>query len=537
MSNTIEQKVNFHNFLDLSATKRLRDLAINPIDLTAPNTITEERIQSYCSESCGYKFLYATERVDKKILEALKQLAVESQVFEKMEEQQAGEVVSYIVGHECDNRAVLHTANRDFFENPRSEPAAKEAADLSKKELQKLTSFIEKIEKSKKFTTLIVIGIGGSNLGPQAHYLALERYKPSTKEVFFVDNVDPDTASRVLSKVNLKKTLVLSISKSGTTLETVSNDNYIRAQLKNEGLNPEEHFISVTTPGTPMDDTKKYSETFYIWDWVGGRFSTSSMGGGVLLAFAFGVESYMEFLRGANAMDKAALTEDLSTNLPLLGALIGIWNRNFLNYSALAVIPYSDALKRYAAHIQQVDMESNGKCIDRYGKSVDFKTGPMVWGEPGTSAQHSFYQLIHQGTNNIALEIIGLKEGQYGQDMMWDNTYAQEKLNAFMFAQMLSLAVGQKDSNPNKTFPGNRPSHLLLTEKITPYSLGALLAYYEHKIAFQGYIWNINSFDQEGVQLGKDVANKILDNVKNINCGKDTITRGFPLGDAFWKYL
>ncbi|MEC7839181.1 MAG: glucose-6-phosphate isomerase [Chlamydiota bacterium] len=537
MNSTETKETRLHNFLDLNATKRLKELAENPVDLTLPETITQERIQSYVSEACGYKFLYATERIDSLTLDTLRDLASESKAIEKMHQQQSGEVVSYIIGHECDNRAVLHTANRDFFGNPRTEATAQEAAKLSKNEIEKLKRFIESIEKSEQFTTMIVIGIGGSNLGPQAHYLALEKNKPKTKHVFFVDNVDPDTACKVVAEVDLKKTLVLSISKSGTTLETVSNDNFIRQQYISAGLQPRDHFISVTTPGTPMDDSHLYFETFYIWDWVGGRFSTSSMGGGVLLSFAYGVDAYMEFLRGANAMDKVALENDLSTNLPLLGALIGIWNRNFLNYPALAVIPYSDALKRYAAHIQQVDMESNGKCIDRFGKSVHFETGPMVWGEPGTSAQHSFYQLIHQGTNHIALEIIGLKEGQYSQDILWDHTYGQEKLNAFMFAQMLSLAQGQKSDNPNKLFPGNRPSHLLLTEKVTPFSLGALLAYYEHKIAFQGYIWNINSFDQEGVQLGKDVANKILQNVKNIHSGFDCNTQLFPLGDAFWKHL
>jgi len=228
-------------------------------------------------------------------------------------------------------------------------------------------------------------------------------------------------------------------------------------------------------------------------------------------------------------MDKVALNKDTSKNIPLVAALLGIWNHNFLNILTKVVVPYSRALSRYAAHIQQVDMESNGKTIDRNGDLVDFSTGPIVWGEPGTNAQHSFYQLLHQGTDPQAIEMIGFKEGQTGQDIELEGTTSQQKLLANLFAQVIALAEGQRDKNPNKYFPGNRPSHILLCKKVTPRTLGALFAFFEHKVAFQGFIWNINSFDQEGVQLGKVLAKKVLKSFVK----KDE----FPLGDAFLSHL
>lgn len=229
-------------------------------------------------------------------------------------------------------------------------------------------------------------------------------------------------------------------------------------------------------------------------------------------------------------MDKAALHKDISKNLPLLGALLGIWNRNFLNYPVLAVVPYSQALWRYAAHIQQVDMESNGKRIDQRGNPVDFATGPIVIGEPGTAAQHSFYQLLHQGTDTVPLELFGFKESQYDYDLNVKGTTSQQKLLANLFAQSIALATGKQSSNPNTVFPGNRPSHLILGKKLTPFSLGALLAYFEHKFAFQGFIWGINSFDQEGVQLGKELANKIIERFQGTGAP-------YPLGDTYLGFL
>ena len=211
-------------------------------------------------------------------------------------------------------------------------------------------------------------------------------------------------------------------------------------------------------------------------------------------------------------MDQAALQSDLKKNLPLLAALLGIWNRNFLHYPSLGIIPYSQALRDYPAHFQQVDMESNGKLIDQQqGKFLDFESGPVLWGSLGTNSQHSYFQLLHQGTATVPLLMIGFKKSQYGNDLEVHGTTSQEKLLANLFAQSLALALGNQPDNPNKFCPGNRPTTILLGEKLNPFGVGALLAFYEHKVAFQGFIWGINSFDQEGVQLGKVIANKVIE--------------------------
>lgn len=234
-------------------------------------------------------------------------------------------------------------------------------------------------------------------------------------------------------------------------------------------------------------------------------------------------------------MDKVALRKDPKLNLPLLSALLGIWNRDFLGLPTVAIIPYSQALARFPAHLQQLDMESNGKRIDKRGHVVDFDTGPIIWGEPGTNGQHSFYQSIHQGTTVVALEFIGFISSQYKEDVVYEGTTCQEKLLANLFAQSIALSCGQKNDNPNKFFPGNRPNRILLGERLDPYTMGAILAYYEHKVAFQGFIWNINSFDQEGVQLGKKLALKIVEQFAAKRQGKPIDPKGFPLGLAFLK--
>jgi glucose-6-phosphate isomerase len=530
-----ERSVVVSKFTELKAYKKLKILAENPFDLTEERNLTPERISKFSATSCGYKFLYGTERVTEEVMKTLLELATEANALDKMHKMQNGEVLNFIEGYPSENRAVLHTATRDFFENPNTTPAAAEAAKTARKEAERLKKFINKLDDENKFSNLILIGIGGSDLGPHAQYLGMLNLLKSGRTVRFIPNIDPDAAASVLQNLDLNRSLVLVISKTGTTLETVTNEEIVRSHFKKAGLKPEEHFISATGEGSPLDDKSQYLESFHTWDWVGGRFSSSSMIGGVLIAFAFGFDAYWEYLKGANAMDKAALDSDSTKNIPLLGALIGIWNRNFLHHSNLAIIPYSQGLSRYSAHVQQVDMESNGKHIDQQGNPVDFETGPIVFGEPGTNAQHSFYQLIHQGTTIIPLELIGFKDSQFGIDQTVQGTTSQEKLLANLFAQIIALALGQKSDNPNKEFVGNRPSHLLLAKKLTPFAVGALLAYFEHKIAFQGFIWHINSFDQEGVQLGKSLANRILSLFAEKRSKSES--KPFPLGTAFIDQL
>ena len=518
-------------FDEMKACKVLRELAGGPVDLT--KELDPRRVETMLAEGLGFKLFYATERVDEKVLEALVELARESQVLKKMEAMQAGEKVNFIQGVESENRAAMHTAMRDFFEHPNPSKVAQEATKLAYEELQKLKSFLEAIDE--RFTDLVQIGIGGSELGPLAIYRGLEAFLKPGRRVHFISNVDPDEAESVLRSLDLQKTLVVVVSKSGSTLETLTNQEYVKERFRKEGMNAKEHLIAVTGKGSPMDDPNQYLASFYIWDYVGGRYSVTSMVGAVALAFAFGMDRFLEFLHGASAMDKFALLPDEMANLPLLYALLGIWNRNFLNHPTTAIIPYSHALSRFPAHLQQLDMESNGKQINKEGKPVSFDTGPIIWGEPGTNGQHSFYQLIHQGTTVVPLELIGFCHSQYDQDVLLNGTTCQEKLLANLFAQAVALAQGKQDTNPNKSFSGNRPSRILLAQRLDPFTLGALLALYEHKVAFQGFIWNINSFDQEGVQLGKTLASKFTDLFADKR--REQNKQSFPLGSAYLSHI
>jgi len=504
----------------------LRHLAQHPFSLTS--ALTPQRIEKMAIEGVGFKLLYGTERVTEEVLGALFSLAKEARALEKMAAMQSGEVINQIEGFASEARAVLHTAMRDQFDGGQKAKPAREAAERAGQELRKLELFLAKIEG--KFTDLIQIGIGGSDLGPRALAVALQPFHKPGHRVHFLSNVDPDDANRVLEGLDLKKTVVVVVSKSGTTLETMTNEEFVRARMAKMGLDPREHFVAVTGEKSPMDRSERYSALFYMWDFVGGRYSATSMVGGVALGFALGFHGFKEILRGAHEMDRHALASKAEANLPLVSALLGIWNRNFLGFPTVAIIPYSQALLRFPAHLQQLDMESNGKRIDKNGHPVDFSTGPIIWGEPGTNGQHSFYQLIHQGTDVVPLEFIGFHQSQCPYDLEVEQTSSQEKLLSNLFAQSIALAVGQKSNNPNQFFPGNRPNRILLGERLDPYALGALLSYYEHKVAFQGFIWNINSFDQEGVQLGKVLATKML----GLFSGKQ---EPFPLGEAYLKFF
>lgn len=510
----------------LPSYEKLLKLAVHPLDMS--KTLTPERIEKMALEGVGFRLLFGTERVDATILSTLYSLAREAKALDKMAAMQRGEVINKIEGFESENRSVLHTAMRDQFDHPQSSKPAKEAAESAGRELKKLEQFLQKIEG--KFTDLIQIGIGGSDLGPRALAIALEAFHKPGRRVHFISNVDPDDANGVLKGLDLKKTLVVVVSKSGSTLETLTNEAFVRRRMEEAGLNSKDHFVAVTGEKSPMDNPSRYLASFYIWDFIGGRYSATSMVGGVMLGFALGFEGFLEILKGAHEMDRHAMSAPLEENLPLHAALFGIWNRNFLKYPTVAIIPYSQALLRFPAHLQQLDMESNGKRITQQGKVADFSTGPIIWGEPGTNGQHSFYQLIHQGTDIVPLEFIGFEESQRGHDLKIQDTTSQQKLLSNLFAQSIALSVGQKSDNPNKVFPGNRPNRILLGKKLNPHSLGALLAYYEHKVAFQGFIWGINSFDQEGVQLGKKLAVQML----HLFAGQP---ENFPLGKAYLKFL
>jgi len=504
----------YHATEQLPAWGALKSLAERPFNLNSPQALTPARIAALTCRTAGFKLLYATQRIDENTLTALQQLADQSEATSQFLRMKRGTIMNRIVGWPSENRQVLHTASRDLF---RPDPDHAEATEQAHRECEKLKIFLDDLDcgritnsKGETFTDLVNVGIGGSDLGPRAIYLALSAFRLDHRRVHFISNVDPDDAAAVLREIDLSRTLVNVVSKSGTTLETMTNEELVRNAYARAGLEPRRHFLAVTGAGSPMDDPERYLRTFHMFDYIGGRYSVTSMVGGLLLGFAVGYENFREFLRGASRIDQAAEEPEIRKNLPLLLALLGIWNRNFLNYPTLAILPYSQALIRFVAHLQQCDMESNGKSINRHGEKVNYQTGPIVWGEPGTNGQHAFYQLIHQGTTIVPAEFIGFLKNQYNEDLRIENATSQEKLVANMLAQVLALACGKADPNPNRTFPGNRPSSLLLAERLTPGAMGELLAIYENKIAFQGFIWNINSFDQEGVQLGKLLAGTML---------------------------
>ncbi len=502
-------------YLKTNSHKKLLELAESPYDLTAAGALQHQgRLSEYVCFSKYFSLFYSTQMVNDEVLDALQNLADECKLVQQFVQMKEGAVSNTIEGVESENRQVLHTASRDIFGDLPKEP---HASSLAKKEMDKLKIFLDELDGGvvcnalgEDFNTLIHVGIGGSDLGPRSVFEALRPFGRKGRNVHFISNVDPDDAAAILKKVDLSRCLVSIVSKSGTTLETLTNENLVRQAFAEAGLDPTRHFLAVTGQGSPMDDPGKYLRSFYMYDYIGGRYSTSSMVGGVMLGFYLGYDGIVDFLRGAAHVDTEAEEKDIRSNPALLMAMLGIWNHNYLNMSTLAVLPYSQALHRFPAHLQQCDMESNGKATSRNGRRVDWNTGPVVWGEPGTNGQHAFYQLLHQGTEVVPCEFIGFRRSQYEQDITIESTTSQQKLLANLLAQSVALAAGQANQNPNKFFPGNRPNSILLGERLTPEVMGGLLALYEAKIVFQGFAWNINSFDQEGVQLGKKLASRFL---------------------------
>ncbi len=502
---------------ELPVYEKLTKLSRNPFDLTAAGAVSPDRISGYMISAAGFDLLFSTQRVDDAVLNSLQQLADQAGAVAQFMAMKRGAVMNNIAGYESENRQVLHTACRDIFSDV---PYSPEATQQAKEQLEHLETFLAQLDggeiansRGESFTDYVNIGIGGSDLGPRALYIALSAYGQPNRRVHFISNVDPDDAAAVLQNLDLARTLVGVVSKSGTTLETLTNEELVRKAYVRAGLDPQKHFVAVTGQGSPMDNPEKYLRTFHMFDYIGGRYSATSMVGAVMLGFGLGYDAFIEILRGANEMDRAAEEKDIRKNPALLLAVLGIWNRNFLGHETLAVLPYSQALLRFPAHLQQCDMESNGKSVTRDGVKVSFATGPVVWGEPGTNGQHAFYQLLHQGTTVVPAEFIGFRQNQYGMDLEIKDTTSQQKLLANLLAQSLALATGRSNENPNRFFAGNRPSSILLADRLDPRTMGALLALYEAKIVLQGFIWNINSFDQEGVQLGKVLAGRFLENM------------------------
>ena len=475
-----------------------------------------DRVKKYTVPmGAGLNFNFGARPVDDNILAVLAKFAQEQQLTEKFAALYNGEVINT-----GEKRRVLHHMCRgQLGEDVIADGVNKR--DFYVGEQKKIADFVAKVHAGEitnaageKFTTVCQIGIGGSDLGPRAIYLALENWAKVTGNLkmnaAFISNVDPDDASGVLYGLDLAHSLFVLVSKSGTTLETLTNESFVKDALQKAGLDPAKHMVAVTSETSPLAKSADYLAAFFMDDYIGGRYSSSSGVGGCVLSLAFGAEVFGQFLEGAAEADKLAKNEDLLRNPAMLDALIGVYERNVLGYPNTAVLPYSQALSRFPAHLQQLDMESNGKSVNRFGEPVSYVTGPIIFGEPGTNGQHSFYQLLHQGTDIVPLQFVGFKNSQMGSDVVIQGSTSQQKLNANVAAQIVAFACGKDDTDLNKKFQGGRPSSIIIGEQLTPAALGALLAHFENKVMFQGFAWNLNSFDQEGVQLGKVLAKKVL---------------------------
>ncbi|MDR0322966.1 MAG: glucose-6-phosphate isomerase [Treponema sp.] len=503
----------FNNFDKTDAYKKLNK---QPVSFDFKNKLDAKRVEECrIPMAAGLKYSWAAKAVDEQTVKLLQELADEQELIAKYKALLNGEMMNT-----GEKRKVLHQLSRGEAGQPVIEDG-KNIGEFYRKQLDRLCNFASAVHEGKykgstgkPFTTVVQIGIGGSDLGPRAMYLALENWavKEGKKrlDAKFISNVDPDDASQVIGSCRLEESLFILVSKSGTTQETLANELFVKDKLQKAGLDPSRHMIAVTSETSPLANNSAYLDSFYIDDFIGGRYSSSSAVGGCVLSLSFGPEVFREFLSGAAEADKMALEADVQKNAALLDALIGIWERNFMKYPYTAVLPYSQSLSRFPAHLQQMDMESNGKRVNRSGEPVDYETGPVIFGEPGTNGQHSFFQLLHQSTGVIPLQFIGFIESQRNDDVTVDNSVSQTKLNANLAAQIVAFAKGQENTDRNKEFPGGRPSSLIYGKRLTPAVLGSLLAHFENKVMFQGFVWNLNSFDQEGVQLGKILTKKVL---------------------------
>ena len=498
------------SYQDLFKVKKVRLAEVMSGDKAA------ERVKTYSVPMAeGLQFNYAAKQVDADVLEVLKKLAEEAQLSEKFEALYNGEVINT-----GEKRLVLHQLTRGQLGN------AVVADGVDKRvfyveQQEKIAAFANKVHAGEitnaageKFTTVVQIGIGGSDLGPRAMYLALENWAKKNgtfkMDARFISNVDPDDAAAVLQSVDVAHSIFVLVSKSGTTLETLTNESFVKDALVKAGLDPAKHMIAVTSETSPLAKSDDYLAAFFMDDYIGGRYSSTSAVGGAVLSLAFGPEVFAQFLEGAAAEDKLSAEKNVMKNPEMLDALIGLYERNVLGCPSTAVLPYSQALSRFPAHLQQVDMESNGKSVNRFGEPLNYVTGPVIFGEPGTNGQHSFYQLLHQGTDIVPLQFVGFKNSQLNTDVVIQDSTSQQKLCANVAAQIVAFACGKADENRNKNFEGGRPSSIIIGEQLDPKALGALLAHFENKIMFQGFLWNVNSFDQEGVQLGKVLAKRVL---------------------------
>jgi glucose-6-phosphate isomerase len=481
---------------------------MKPVHMNSLFEADTNRFQKFSIQFEDILFDYSKNIITAETLHLLLQLAQECGLADAIQAMFNGAKIN-----ETENRAVLHTALRNFSGRPVLVDG-KDVMPEVKAVLQHMQSFCTKIHSGewkgytgKPIKYIVNIGIGCSDLGPVMVTEALKPYWIAGIQTYFVSNVDGSHITETLKKVNAEETLFLIASKTFTTQETMANAHTARqwflATAKEEA-HIAKHFVALSTNEAEVVKFGIAAENMFVfWDWVGGRYSLWGAIG-LSIALTIGYDNFEALLKGAHSVDEHFATAHFEKNIPVLMALIGIWYCNFYGAASEAILPYDQYLHRFAAYLQQGNMESNGKYIDRNGNKVSYTTGPIIWGEPGTNGQHAFYQLIHQGTQLIPCDFIApaISHNKTGN-------HHQLLLSNF-FAQTEALMKGAEHTNPYRVFEGNRPTNSFLIKQMTPYTLGQLIALYEHKIFVQGVIWNIYSFDQWGVELGKILAGKIL---------------------------
>lgn len=490
----------------------LQTLAKNAPDARALFAADPARANNWTHHHDGLHIDFSKNAIDKPIFDALIALAKEQDVESWRDRMFAGEAVNT-----TETRAVLHTALRRrvtdsvMVNGENVIPFIHDVLDQMKAFCRKVHSGEWLGHSGKRIDTIVNIGIGGSDLGPHMVCEALKAYTIDGITMHFVSNVDGTHLMQVLARCNPETTLFLIASKTFTTQETMANARSARGWLLDvakEEAAIAHHFVALSTNGKAVQEFGiAAANMFPFKDWVGGRYSLWSAIG-LSIALAIGFDRFEQLLDGARTMDRHFCDAPLDKNMPVLLALLGIWQRNFMQRSSHAVLPYDQSLQRFPAFLQQLDMESNGKHVDRSNNPItDYETGPVIFGEPGTNGQHAFYQLIHQGTDVIPCDFIGVKESNYPlgnhHNLLLTNMVAQSR--ALLQGRSLEEAGG----NTHRVFSGNRPSTTIVLDTLDPYHLGMLIALYEHKVFVQGIVWNINSFDQFGVELGKEMANAI----------------------------
>lgn len=521
-------------------TKAWKDLekhfAQNDFNLRSLFQSDPIRFDHFSVKRTDYLFDYSKNLLNQETFDLLQNLAIECKLDDAIKAMFIGEKIN-----KTENRSVLHTALRDFSDQKILVDGENIKRGI-KRVLAQMKTFSEKVIggdhtgfSGKAITDVVNIGIGGSDLGPSMVSTALKHFK-TRLEVHFLSNIDGDSIAEILKNLNQETTLFVIASKTFTTQETMTNAESAKSWFLEKGKEKDvcKHFVALSTNIEAVKNFGIAEENiFEFWDWVGGRYSLWSAIG-LSIVLAVGYENFEQLLKGANETDIHFKTASFNENIPVIMALTGIWYRNFFGAETYAILPYSQYLEKLPAYLQQGDMESNGKCVDRNGDFVDYQTGPIIWGEPGTNGQHAFYQLLHQGTELIPADFIGFVKSSN------DISDHQEKLLANFFAQTEALAFGKTKEETlaedlkagtskveiekvknYKVFQGNNPSNSLFFNELNPFTLGQLIALYEHKIFIQGIIWNIFSFDQFGVELGKVLAGKILNELKSDKEVKD----------------